>query len=141
MLRLLLPIAILFAPQAHAHAQPLVTSRCADASDPVGCEQRRSEFLNDLPQALKGAYLPQRELAFCLMSGCRGAVAIDLVQACAWYQLIVENSAADVTDKENLRSYCNGLDAGKMQGALSLAKRLRHTIHQHEQKNGLAPMN
>lgn len=87
------------------------------------CEISRVEFRNqNWPNAWKGDYQAQRNVAYCRADGCGGAVEVNLAEACAWRSVIIEVNAddADDTDTRNLNQDCGKLDsAGK---SLAIAK-------------------
>ncbi|ARM11291.1 hypothetical protein Bra5_CH01022 [Rhizobium phaseoli Brasil 5] len=70
------------------------------------CERWTDEFKSALVLAQKGDHVAQQTVAFCLSSGCHGAVAVDRVASCSWYLVIVNSGAATVLDRSNLRNTC-----------------------------------
>lgn len=92
------------------HLSLASSKACLDASDRTWCEQRLIWYNTMLPKAKNGDYIAQREVSFCLSSGCAGAVPIDQVEACAWLNIIELQKQGDATDTHNLRSTCSALD-------------------------------
>lgn len=74
--------------------------------------------------ARAGDYMAQRQISFCLMSGCSGAVTVDNVSACAWQTVISANKRRDVTDEHNRRSICSKLTDEQRVTSLSIARKL-----------------
>lgn len=98
---------------------PPVSGSCSSEMCAVNQVQFRER---DWPSAWRGAYQGQRNVAFCLSTGCEGAVLLDRSAACAWRAVIIETNAADAdeTDADNLDSDCGKLTDS--QRALSVKK-------------------
>lgn len=96
-----------------AHAKSLdeqldgMVTTCALADDKAWCEAQVKQFREEWPQANKGDYQAQRNVAYCYANGCDGAVMPDLVTACAW-RIVIMASPADITsgDTANYRHDC-----------------------------------
>lgn len=86
---------------------------CDYAPNADDCEAAKLNFTKmDLPSALKGKALSQRNVAACLEKGCDGAMAPDLPAACAWNMVVVtSNALTDSSDAANYRRTC--MKAGK----------------------------
>jgi hypothetical protein len=77
------------------------------------CETNRAKFeLQDWPKAWRGDYQGQRNVAYCLASGCEGAVKVNQFGACAWRMIILasKHDDADDSDVSNLKLDCEKLD-------------------------------
>jgi hypothetical protein len=86
-----------------------VTGACYSAA----CARARVEFEHrSWPRAWRGDYQEQRNVAFCLMTGCDAAVEVRKAEACAWRSVIlaVNAKSADDTDASNLAMACKRLD-------------------------------
>lgn len=79
-------------------------------SEKILCEQGIKTFKAAFPRALKGDYQAQRNVAFCLMSGCDGAVTINKPLGCAWRAVILGSgsSKVDRSDTSSFDSGCRG---------------------------------
>lgn len=77
------------------------------------CDVARLTFgRNDWPKAWKGDYQGQRNVAFCLKTGCDGGVEINPIAACAWRSIILSSGSAkvDPSDTANFNADCKSLD-------------------------------
>jgi hypothetical protein len=101
-----------------------VDASCKAASDREWCNQRRSWYDTELPKARQGDYIAQREVSFCLVSGCSGAVVVDPVAACAWLNVIAIGKKGDATDEHNLKATCSSLSDPDQAKALEQAKKM-----------------
>lgn len=106
-----------------SHAAPVLARSCEATADPVRCEVRRKEIAASIKEARQGSYIAQREVAFCLATGCHGAVRQDIVEACSWFNLVVNHQKADVTDRVNLRIYCAHLSEEEKASAKASASK------------------
>lgn len=100
--------------------EPPVTGSCDDvycANSQVQFEQR------DWPNAWRGDYQGQRNVAFCLISGCDGAVIPDRSTGCAWRAVILATNAASATDldAQNIEHEC-GAALSPVQRELAMTK-------------------
>jgi len=124
---LLAPVAPVGAQQASDYALACVD----DAADSL-CKTSLAQFKKWFPLAMRGDYQGQRNVAFCLSTGCDGAVLIRPITGCAWRLVIVSSGSKDVdqSDTGNIKHYCGKLDAvereaAAAQAAALLAKTLR----------------
>lgn len=95
------------------------------------CRATRYSFVTDnWPGAWKGDIERARNVAFCLSSGCDGAVMPSSVQGCAWNLLIAGSGSGLVedVDADNLGLACGKLDRRSRQVAAIRAGELRHLI-------------
>jgi hypothetical protein len=85
------------------------TLSCTVAADTRYCETQKKSFLTAWPAANAGDYMAQRTVSFCLLYGCKGAVAIDLPKACTWSTLIVSTEKSGSSDAFNFHQACQTL--------------------------------
>ncbi|MBB5985328.1 hypothetical protein [Sphingobium lignivorans] len=88
-----------------------VTPMCAGANEAI-CEANRIQFdRQDWPRAWRGDYQGQRNVAYCLSTGCDGAVTINESAACAWRIVILAAAHDEATDLDNraLEANCDKL--------------------------------
>ena len=105
-----------------------VSGFCADQI----CEANRSVFsARYWPMAWKGDYQGQRNAAFCLKTGCDGAVKINAMAGCAWRLIILSaaHDEADDTDVKNLTVDCGNLDDAGRAAATARAKKMFKVIY------------
>lgn len=99
---------------------------CDMASNKDYCLVQQQQFREEWPKANKGDYASQRNVAFCMMHSCDGAVKVDGVGACAWRTVIIASDGPwDSGDVTNYRSDCAGV---KRDGA-EMAKILFRKIY------------
>lgn len=79
-------------------------------SEKSWCEQGIKTYRKWYPLALKGDYQGQRNVAFCLITGCDGAVTINKPLGCAWRAVILVSGSRQVDqgDVMNFDSHCRG---------------------------------
>lgn len=95
---------------AEAGAVDNLLQSCDFAADRSYCLVQQDQFREEWPKANRGDYPSQRNVAFCLLHGCDGAVAVDGVAACAWRTVIIASDAAwDSGDMERYRVDCGGV--------------------------------
>lgn len=108
--------------QAFAENQRPKMLSCTQSQDRPYCEKQKANFSAAWPKANGGDYMSQRGVAFCLFSGCSGAVEVDLKAACIWQIVIVGTEKADSTDAANFRQACRRLDAADLSDAEAQAR-------------------
>ena len=76
------------------------------------CKASLTQFRTWFPKAMRGDYQGQRNIAFCLSTGCDGAVRPRPLTACAWRLVIVSTGSkhVDQGDTANLKNDCGKLD-------------------------------
>jgi hypothetical protein len=94
-----------------ALAAPLLQS-CETVRDRNWCRHGLKMMQDELPAARQGRYQAMRNIAFCLIDGCEGAVRRDRAGGCAWRRAIIEvhgrpGGRADKSDEANL-ALCKG---------------------------------
>jgi hypothetical protein len=121
MLKFLLALSVgaLFVSPAQATDLYPATKACVPGKP--HCERWTAEFKRSLALAQKGDHVAQQTVAFCLSSGCHGAVAIDRVAACSWHLIIVNSAAATVLDRSNLRNTCRPMTPAQKDEARALS--------------------
>ncbi|MDF3837892.1 hypothetical protein P3W85_33905, partial [Cupriavidus basilensis] len=81
-------------------------------------------------KAMRGDFLAQRNLSYCLQSGCLG-LERDRAKACMWRKVIVLSGDRHVTDLDNanLEYVCGKLGAAERDGAMRQAEALARQIY------------
>lgn len=98
---------------------------CSGSKWPDVCEQTQKSFPADWRAANDGDYQGQRNVAYCLSTGCDGAVAVDRSAGCAWRMVILGSGAAvDSTDIMNYRFECRNEGADALAMARLLFRRI-----------------
>ncbi|MBD9390156.1 hypothetical protein IB237_23425 [Agrobacterium sp. AGB01] len=105
------------------------TTICMVTSNDELCDATKLHFKSDWQNAIAGSYEAQRNIAFCLSTGCDGAVTVNPVDACAW-RMVIQASPAKRQDTE-LQSYrqdckLSNIDRRK---ALALAEEMYQAIY------------
>lgn len=98
--------AIVVGAQA-AQAQTLYLD-CARASNPVLCRENQAQQRSEEGQFRARQYTAMRNRAFCLWTGCDGAVKIDRKSACIVRRYIMRHPDADAGDESNLAMCIRG---------------------------------
>jgi hypothetical protein len=125
MIRYAMSLAILltgFSAQALAENPSPKMLSCAQSQDRPYCEKQKTNLAAAWPKANAGDYMSQRGVAFCLLSGCSGAVEIDLKAACVWQIVILGTEKSDSSDTANFRQACRRLDAADLSDAEAQAR-------------------
>lgn len=121
-----------------ATAQPVTdyVRSCQVSADRTLCESSRRQFLHWYPTAFRGNYQGQRNVAFCLSTGCDDAVNQDYIAACAWRMVIIgaADKRMDRSDRMNLDTYCGGtrVDTTERADAARIAQDLFRRIYRRE---------
>lgn len=97
---------------------------CANAADPAWCESLQVGFPEVFRKAHDGDYQAQRNIAYCLSTGCDGATVVDVEAGCAWRIIIMAaaDPAMDATDARNYDEECGRLGSAGKRHAMTLAK-------------------
>lgn len=103
---------------------------CAHRPETALCEADRAEFRQAFAAAHRGDYQGQRNVAFCLETGCHGAVRPNPTLACAWRTVILLSGSprVDGTDRSNHRLACGRLDRLDIATAEAQAKRIQASL-------------
>jgi len=107
------------------------TLGCDAAEAPGRCENWKKDFKTAYALAHKGDHGAQVTVAFCLSTGCRGAVIIDKVAACSWHIVIANSGTATVLDGSNLKDTCRPMSEEQKTAARGLSNDLVRKIYNH----------
>lgn len=102
---------------------PPITGSCSNTV----CATNQVQFAEaDWPAAWQGNYGAQRNVAFCLITGCEGAVLVDKSAGCAWRAVILElnSDAAGDGDAANMETQCADLSPVQRQLAITKAEKI-----------------
>lgn len=103
-------------------------SDCAIQRNASNCNYTKAVWPSEYEKAKRGDYQGQRNVAFCLSTGCDGAIRQNKILGCAWRFVILESGhlSADSTDTTNLKYYCGpeNVDTAGRAAAEAQARRL-----------------
>jgi hypothetical protein len=92
------------------------------------CRFTRETWAENYAGAIANEYQGQRNVSFCLSTGCDGAVKVNTMLGCAWRFVILERGhfEADASDTANLKHFCGSefLDKAGRSAAEAQAKRV-----------------
>lgn len=93
-------------PIAESYINPAV--ECSQSANPGACRYTRDTWKTEYSDAIAGKYQRQRNVAFCLSTGCDKAIQPDKVLGCAWRIVIAKSGHAkvDTVDAANLKRFC-----------------------------------
>lgn len=103
------------------------------------CLSNQKQLKVEFPRAMKGDYSAQRNVSYCLSSGCGGAVSVDLKLGCGWRIVILAGGSANITsaDQSNFHHFCSaGLTDEDRAIATAQARRLFQTIYRRDLTDG-----
>jgi hypothetical protein len=108
------------------NARDYLSPSCPTGPDAALCEQNRGEFLKEHPQAMRGDYQSQRNVAFCMITGCDGAVRVNTITGCAWRMVIVASGSmkVDRSDTSHIESCRKRLSGDEWVAASAQAQTL-----------------
>ena len=106
-----------------------VTKSCPSGESQPNCERWAKDFKTAVELAYKGDNGAQRTVAFCLSTGCHGAVTIDQVASCSWHLVIANSGSTTVLDGSNTRNTCRPMTAPQKDEARALASGLVQKIY------------
>lgn len=88
------------------------------------CRYSRQTWADEYAGATSGQYQGQRNVAFCLSTGCEGALKVNKILGCAWRFVIVESGhlSADASDAMNLKHYCGPENVDQVERATAEAQ-------------------
>jgi hypothetical protein len=97
---------------------------CSDENP--ACVYDQVTLTLDAPFAYRGVYQAERNLAYCLSTGCDGAVQPNPILGCAWRIVITSSGSpkVDQTDTDNLETECGRLSSVERDAAQSQATQL-----------------
>jgi hypothetical protein len=105
---------------------------CSQSSDATHCEDARKSWIADFNDAIAGQYQAQKAVAYCLSTGCDGAIKTDPMLGCAWRKVAIGPADAngDAGDAASLKQYCGRpyLDAAGERAAEAEARTLRQML-------------
>ncbi|MDL2405292.1 hypothetical protein PY650_06410 [Rhizobium calliandrae] len=111
-------------PAAETFINPL--AECSQSSVPSACRKTRDSWKTEFGAAIAGKYRAQRNVAFCLSTGCDNAIQPDKILGCAWQIVIAKSghSETDSADTINLEHFCGSgyIDQAGRQAADAQAK-------------------
>jgi hypothetical protein len=83
-------------------------SPCSQSGNPKACEKARDNWNTDFNDAIAGKYKAQNAIAYCLSTGCDGAIKIDTILGCAWRRVAIGEAHAENkgSDSASLQPYC-----------------------------------
>lgn len=105
---------------------------CADTDEL--CRHSSATTLKDLKAAYKKSYDAQRNVAFCLTTGCDGGVQVNETLGCAWRIVILASGHPNVIDgdRSNLKSCLGKMDGSKLATTKAQSASLFRTIYKRE---------
>jgi hypothetical protein len=135
-LPLALAALLLAAQPVFAQGAADFTRGCEAAPDRPLCENSLKQFKAWFPKALKGDYQGQRNVAFCLMTGCDEAVRQDWISGCAWRMVLkaARDRRYDAGDRMNFDLDCGAkrVDTSERADAARIAQDLFKRIYKRE---------
>jgi hypothetical protein len=130
-------VAALFAgsaSMAHAAGWPPASDyvnimlACSDSDDASNCNYTRTVWDKQYAAAIAGDYQGQRNVSFCLSTGCNKAIVENRILGCAWRYVIIASGhlQLDSTDTTNQRYFCGAemIDDAGRQAAKSQSRTL-----------------
>jgi hypothetical protein len=99
---------------------------CLSANSAANCKIDQEKFKKEYPLAYKGDYQAQRNAAYCLFTGCDGAIRQNQILGCAWRIVIIASGSpkVDGSDTANLKYNCGQLSEVEFIAAKSQASRI-----------------
>ncbi|APO76101.1 hypothetical protein AM571_CH03307 [Rhizobium etli 8C-3] len=93
-------------PPAEDYLNPVAS--CSVSDDVGNCEYTRTVWGQQYANAIEGNYQGQRNVSFCLSTGCSAAIVENRVLGCAWRHVIIASGhlELDQTDATNLKHFC-----------------------------------
>jgi hypothetical protein len=93
-------------PPADNYLNPIVD--CASAPSPDMCNSSKTTWRDNYRKAIGGDYQGQRNVSYCLSTGCNKSVKENALLGCAWRIVILESGHldADESDTSNADFYC-----------------------------------
>ncbi|HEY0122645.1 MAG TPA: hypothetical protein VGC14_12980 [Rhizobium sp.] len=90
-------------------------AECSQSTDPGACRHTRETWRTDYGDAIEGKYQGQRNVAFCLSTGCDKAIQPDEILGCAWRIVIAKSGHAELDDADamNLKVFCGSTYVGQ----------------------------
>jgi hypothetical protein len=126
---LTLSLGVFFVAPLQAGELTPATKSCLPGEKQGHCERWVKDFKTAMELAGKGDHGAQVTVAFCLSTGCHGAVAIDKVASCGWHLVIANSGAATVLDGSNLKNTCRPMTPAEKDQARVLSRDLVQKIY------------
>lgn len=107
-------------------------SGCNNAINQELCSFSEKEFRADYKKAYKKNYQAQRNVAYCLIGGCNGAVVENKPFGCAWRAVIIASGSprVDETDRFNYEAVCKATLMGAERTQFKAqAKEIFHKVY------------
>lgn len=113
-----------------------ISAKCSDDAD--WCAKAEAVWTKDYEKATRGDYQGQRNVSFCLSTGCtefyNQSIRPNPILGCAWRYVILESGhlSVDDTDTQNLKVFCGPqyLDKAGLSAAEAQANRLLKMLGQ-----------
>jgi hypothetical protein len=107
---------------------------CIGADPNTFCDAQQKSFIRDWAKAWRADYQAQRNVGFCLSTGCDGAAQLNKTQGCAWYTVIIASGSerVDDTDTANVRLYCGRLDQVELMASREQARRIFRKVYRRD---------
>lgn len=102
--------------------------RCPE-DDGGFCRGSQAQLKRNWPEALRGDYQGQRNVAYTFSTG---DIAVQRpVQGCAWRMIIMASASPELddTDMNNFQLYCGRLSADNLQEALLVADQISERVY------------
>lgn len=105
----------------------LTLSFCRDDN----CKLDQAQTVAEMKRAYEGNYQGQRNLAYCLWSGCNGAIVKAQTLGCAWRIVILASGSPEVGsgDVSNLTNCVERLSRAEIAAAKAQARSLYKTVY------------
>lgn len=93
-------------PPAEDYVNSMVN--CSDSDDVGNCQYTRAVWSKQYEAAISDDYQGQRNVSFCLSTGCSRAISQNPILGCAWRHVIIASGHLEVdqTDTTNLKYFC-----------------------------------
>jgi hypothetical protein len=107
-----------------------VALKCSQSSNAASCEKTRQSWTGNFNEAIAGKNKAQRFVAYCLITGCDGAIKTNAVLGCAWGQVAMATAPREADDTASLQQYCDRpyLDEAGEHAADAEAQSLRQML-------------
>jgi hypothetical protein len=113
--------------------------RSCSSEDRYDCRSNQKQLKSEFPRAMKGDYQAQRNVSYCLSSGCGGSITVDKMLGCAWRIVVLASGSSklDNADQSNFQHFCSsGLTNDDRAIATAQARRLFHAIYRRDMADG-----
>jgi len=111
---------------------PIRSDYCeAQPDHSADCARAVAKLKADNVKAWKGNYGGQRNVSYCLSTGCGNLVAINKMLGCAWRIVIIGSgsSEVDVGDIANIKYECGRLDPAELSVARGQAAAIFQAVY------------